>query len=124
MGRKIISSGTGAGVSSRLDVDIDVKYDGSSVTRTVEFVIEGSMASWLRWGMDNIGNATLPSDHLFKQVQGSVAQDLRQNGKVDGAEKDALTGHIDSSTRNLGTSWAIAALPSIQMVCLRETCSI
>jgi len=88
-------------VSSRLDVDIDVKYDGSSVTRTVEFVIEGSMASWLRWGMDNIGNSTLPSDHLFKQVQGSVAQDLRQNGKVDGAEKDALTGHIDSSTRNL-----------------------
>ena len=88
-------------VSSSLDVDIDVKYDGSSVTRTVELEIEGSMASWLRWGMDNIGNTSLPSDHLFKQVQGSVAQDLRQNGKVDQAEKDALTGHIDSSTRNL-----------------------
>ena len=88
-------------VSSSLDVKIDVKYDGASVTRTVELEIEGSMASWLRWGMDNIGNTSLPSDHLFKQVQGSVAQDLRQNGKVDQAEKDALRGHIDSSTRNL-----------------------
>ena len=74
-------------VSSRLDVDIDVKYDGSSVTRTVEFVIEGSMASWLRWGMDNIGNATLPSDHLFKQVQGSVAQDLRKMARSMGQKK-------------------------------------
>tara|TARA_Y100001968_G_scaffold293096_1_gene298817 strand:+ start:1165 stop:3180 length:2016 start_codon:yes stop_codon:yes gene_type:complete len=88
-------------VSSSLDVKIDVKYDGAAVTRTVELEIEGSMASWLRWGMDNIGNTSLPSDHLFKQVQGSVAQDLRQNGKVDQAEKDALRGHIDSSTRNL-----------------------
>ena len=88
-------------VSSSLDVKIDVKYDGASVTRTVELEIEGSMASWLRWGMDNIGNTSLPSDHLFKQVQGSVAQDLRQNGRVDQAEKDALRGHIDSSTRNL-----------------------
>ena len=57
-------------VSSRLDVDIDVKYDGSSVTERLN-CDRRSMASWLRWGMDNIGNATLPSDHLFKQVQGS-----------------------------------------------------
>ena len=88
-------------VSSKLDVEIDLKYDGSSVTRSVELVIEGSMASWLRWGMDNIGNSSLPSDHLFRQVQGSFGQDQRQNGKVDPAERDALTGHIDSSTRNL-----------------------
>ena len=39
------------------------------ITRTVEFVIEGSMASWLRWGMDNIGNSTLPSDHLFSKYK-------------------------------------------------------
>ena len=50
-------------VSSRLDVDIDVKYDGSHITRTVEFEIQGSMASWLRWGIDNIRNGSLPSDH-------------------------------------------------------------
>ena len=89
-------------VNSRLDVNIEVKYDGSHITRTVEFEIEGSMASWLRWGMDNIGNTSLPSDHLFTQVQGyAVSSDLRENGKVDQSEREALLNHIDSSTRNL-----------------------
>ena len=41
-------------VSSRLGVDIDVKYDGSHITRTVEFEIEGSMASWLRLSLIHI----------------------------------------------------------------------
>ena len=88
-------------VSSRLNVNIDVDYDGSQITRTVELEIEGSMASWLRWGMDNIGNNSLPSDHLFSQVQGSVAAGLSENGKVDQSEKDVLLNHLDSSTRNL-----------------------
>jgi hypothetical protein len=88
-------------VSSRLDVNIDVDFDGSQITRTVELEIEGSMASWLRWGMDNIGNNSLPSDHLFSQVQGSVAAGLSENGKVDQTEKDVLLNHLDSSTRNL-----------------------
>ena len=89
-------------VSSRLDVDINVDYDGTHITRTVEFEIEGSMASWLRWGMDNIGNSSLPSDHLFTQIQGfSGSADLRENGRVDEVEREALLNHIDSSTRNL-----------------------
>ncbi|MDP6844556.1 MAG: hypothetical protein QF722_03275 [Candidatus Thalassarchaeaceae archaeon] len=89
-------------VSSRLDVDIAVKYDGSHITRTVEMEIEGSMASWLRWGMDNIGNNSLPSDHLFSQVQGqSIASNLKENGRVDDSEKEALLNHVDGSTRNL-----------------------
>ncbi|MEE2747553.1 MAG: hypothetical protein VX473_03690 [Candidatus Thermoplasmatota archaeon] len=89
-------------MSSRLNIDIDVKYDRSQITRSVEMEIEGSMASWLRWGMDNIGNTSLPSDHLFTQIQGStVASNLRENGKVDDAEREALLNHIDSSTRNL-----------------------
>lgn len=89
-------------VNSRLDVDITVKYDGSHIKRSVEFEIEGSMASWLRWGMDNIGNNSLPSDHLFTQVQGSaIASNLKENGRVDETEKEALLNHIDGSTRNL-----------------------
>ncbi len=89
-------------MSSSLNIDIDVEYDGSHITRSVEMEIEGSMASWLRWGMDNIGNNSLPSDHLFSQIQGSaVASDLRENGRVDDAEREALLNHIDSSTRNL-----------------------
>jgi len=89
-------------VSSRLDVDIAVKYDGSHITRTVEMEIEGSMASWLRWGMDNIGNNSLPSDHIFSQVQGqSIASNLKENGRVDDSEKEALLNHVDGSTRNL-----------------------
>ncbi len=89
-------------VSSRLDVDITVKYDGSHIKRSVELEIEGSMASWLRWGMDNIGNNSLPSDHLFSQVQGSaIASNLKENGRVDETESEALLNHIDGSTRNL-----------------------
>jgi hypothetical protein len=89
-------------VSSRLDIDIDVKYDGTHITRSVDLEIEGSMASWLRWGMDNIGNNSLPSDHLFTQIQGaSIPSNLRENGRVDDAEKEALLNHIDGSTRNL-----------------------
>ena len=89
-------------MSSSLDIDIEVKYDGSHIMRTVELEIEGSMASWLRWGMDNIGNTSLQSDHLFTQIQSStVASNLRENGKVDDAEREALLNHIDSSTRNL-----------------------
>ena len=89
-------------VSSRLNVDIDIKYDGTHATRVVELEIEGSMASWLRWGMDNIGNGSLPSDHMFAQVQGSgIPAELKENGKVDDAEQEALLNHIDSSTRNL-----------------------
>ena len=86
-------------VNSRLDVDIDVNYDGTHITRTVELEIEGSMASWLRWGMDNIGNSSLPSDHLFTQIQGfSGSAELRENGRVDEVEREARKyfchGHI------------------------------
>ena len=89
-------------VSSRLNVDINVKYDGSHITRTVEFEIEGSMASWLRWGMDNIGNGSLPSDHLFTQIQGpSIPSNVKENGRVDDQEKEVFLNHIDGSTRNL-----------------------
>ncbi|MBN17341.1 MAG: hypothetical protein CMB37_04190 [Euryarchaeota archaeon] len=89
-------------MNSRLDVDINVNYDGSKAVRTVELEIEGSMASWLRWGMDNIGNSSLPSDHLFAQVQsGAISPSLRENGRVDDVESGSLLNYIDSSTRNL-----------------------
>ena len=89
-------------VSSSLDIDIEVTYDGKHITRSVDLEIEGSMASWLRWGMDNIGNNSLPSDHLFTQIQGaSIPSNLRENGRVDDSEKEALLNHIDGSTRNL-----------------------
>ena len=52
--------------------------------------------------MDNIGNSSLPSDHLFTQIQGfSGSAELRENGRVDEVEREALLNHIDSSTRNL-----------------------
>jgi hypothetical protein len=52
--------------------------------------------------MDNIGNGSLPSDHLFSQVQGSsIASSLKENGRVDDTEREALLNHVDGSTRNL-----------------------
>jgi hypothetical protein len=87
---------------SELTVDINVDYDGARVSRTVELQIEGAMAQWLRWGMDNIGNSTLPSDHFFKQVRPDmVPSSARNNGNVDSEEAGAFLNHLDSSMRNL-----------------------
>ncbi|MDP6906845.1 MAG: hypothetical protein QF440_05455 [Candidatus Thalassarchaeaceae archaeon] len=88
---------------STLDVDIDVEYDSDKVRRTVEFGIEGAMAQWLRWGMDNIGNTSLRSDHFFDEGKNwpDIDPSKHQNGRVDTEEVEALQGWIDSSTWNL-----------------------
>lgn len=87
---------------SELSVDIDVEFDGDNIARTVELKMTGAMAQWMRWGMDNIGNTTLRSDHFFKQVPSeTVASDSRQNGRVDHDEAEAFLNYVDSSTRNL-----------------------
>lgn len=87
---------------SELNVDIKVDYDGDTISRSVEFGMTGAMAQWLRWGMDNIGNESLPQSHFFAGLDDAgIPTDLQQNGRVDTEEEEALRRYLYSTTWQL-----------------------
>jgi riboflavin transporter FmnP len=88
---------------SQLSVTIDAKVEaGDRIRRTTQIDFEGPMATWMRWGFDNIGNESLDSLSQWKQVQGTTSTEAtRNNHQVDSAEVQALETHLSGKASSL-----------------------
>ena len=89
---------------SGLDVEINCKYDGSSIERKTTISFDGAMSQWMRWGLDNIGNKSLGSNSWWRNLNtfsDQVSPSEKQNGRVDNSELSALETHLRGSKTDL-----------------------
>ncbi len=106
-------SGTGYGIfpadeplrsgGSQISVKIDAEIQGGDrVHRTTQIDLEGPMATWMRWGLDNIGNDSLDSLSQWRRVQGSSSTEVTHNNQqVDSSEVQALETYLSGRASSL-----------------------
>ncbi|MBT3772656.1 MAG: hypothetical protein HOE92_05300 [Euryarchaeota archaeon] len=89
----------GSGSDLRIHVNAGLSKDGIDLllSRTTILHIEGTQALWLRWGMNNMGNTTLPSTSTWAMfLAGGVSQEMRDNIVVDPEESRELGSQLQS----------------------------
>ena len=72
--------------------------------RTSKLEIEGAVSTWIRWGLDNIGNESLDSTSWWRELGDSgsiVGADGLNNRAVDDSEIDVLENYLTGSSRDL-----------------------
>ena len=106
-------SGSGLGIfpadeplrsgGSSLDIEIDAAVEsGDRIRRTTQLEMEGGMSTWIRWGLDNLGNESLDSLSQWRRVQGSSSTEAtRNNHQVDTVEIQALETHLSGRASSL-----------------------
>ena len=89
---------------TNLEIDISGRATASIVDKDLEITVDGAMAQWIRWGLDNIGNNTLSGSSWWKNLdsyEDSLSIGEEHNGRVDDAESAALTQHLQTSASNI-----------------------
>tara|TARA_B100000459_G_C8597644_1_gene210489 strand:+ start:3703 stop:5757 length:2055 start_codon:yes stop_codon:yes gene_type:complete len=89
---------------TNLHLEIDVNQVDDRLERTSTLEIEGAVATWIRWGLDNIGNESLDSTSWWRELSesgGIVGADGLNNRLVDDSELDVLQNHLTGSSRDL-----------------------
>ena len=89
---------------TNLHLDIDVNQVDDRLERTSKLEIEGAVSTWIRWGLDNIGNESLDSTSWWRELgdSGSIANaDGLNNRAVDNSELDVLENYLTGSSRDL-----------------------
>ena len=87
------------GAGSKLVTSIEMKLDREdgflTLERKIELNIEGEMAYWMRWGMDNIGNddpSLSQPLRIFKS--GTISDDDRRNRMIDDVERNEFESQM------------------------------
>ena len=89
---------------TNLHLDIDVNQVDNRLERTSKLEIEGAVSTWIRWGLDNIGNESLESTSWWRELGDSgsiVGADGLNNRIVDDSELDVLENYLTGSSRDL-----------------------
>ena len=81
------SDGGGSPLIANINMELDMTDSYLTLERTIELTIDGEIAYWMRWGLDNIGNddpsLTQPL-RIFKANM--VTEDDRRNKIIDDVE--------------------------------------
>ena len=81
------TSGVGSPLSIEQIVELSDSKGKLKISRTTTMEIDGEMAFWMRWGMDHIGDTTLPtSSVLYGWNPGSVSDEERVSRNIESVE--------------------------------------
>ncbi|MAT85630.1 MAG: hypothetical protein CMA25_01575, partial [Euryarchaeota archaeon] len=98
----LYSNGDGSPLSVSIQMEMYAEEGEVALNRQTSLTIEGQMAYWLRWGLDNIGREKSEiSQSLSLFSAGSVGDEHRQNRVVDQVE----ISEFEIQMRNIGTSF-------------------
>lgn len=74
------------GKGSPLDVSISMELEsedgGLRLAQTTILTIEGEMAFWMRWGLDHLGDETIPLSTVLKNFDGGNINDEERGSRV------------------------------------------
>ncbi|MDP6866448.1 MAG: hypothetical protein QGG62_05880, partial [Candidatus Poseidoniaceae archaeon] len=74
------------GKGSPLDVSISMELEseggGLRLGQTTILTIEGEMAFWIRWGLDHLGDETIPLSTVLKNFDGGSINDEQRGSRI------------------------------------------
>ena len=82
------TNGVGSILGTQIDMSLDIVEEQLVLERSIVMSIDGEMAYWMRWGMDNIGNDDPALSQTLRNFKpGAVDEDDRRNKQIDTIEK-------------------------------------
>ena len=91
------SSGRGSPLSISMDLELESEDNGIQLSRSTTLEISGEMAFWMRWGMDHMGDETIPLSPVLKNFQaGAVSDDERGSRVIESLEVNQFEGYMES----------------------------
>ena len=89
------------GKGSPLDVSITMELEsedgGLRLAQTTILTIEGEMAFWMRWGLDHLGDESIPLSNVLKNFDGgNVNDDERGSRVIENAEISQFENFMSS----------------------------
>ena len=91
------SSGRGSPLSITIDMALETKDSSLHLSRSTTLEIGGEMAFWMRWGLDHIGDETIPLSPVLKNFPSDgVTDDERGSRVIESPEVNAFEGFMES----------------------------
>ena len=91
------TSGRGSPLSITMDLELESEDNGLRLSRSTTLKIGGEMAFWMRWGMDHMGDETIPMTKVLKDFQaGAVSDDERGSKVIESIEVNQFEGYMES----------------------------
>ena len=93
------TSGRGSPLSITMDLELETEDNGLRLSRSTTLRIGGEMAFWMRWGMDHIGDETIPLTKVLKRFPaGAVSDDERGSRVIESIEVNQFEEYMGSYT--------------------------
>ena len=90
-------------------MELESEDGGLRLAQTTILTIEGEMAFWMRWGLDHLGDETIPLSNVLKNFDGgNVNDDERGSRVIENAEIsqfENFMSSITSHTSSLVSVW-------------------
>ena len=89
------SDGAGSHLIVKMDMNLSTEDGWLTLERNIDLIIDGEIAYWMRWGMDNIGSED-PGLSLPLRIfnSGMVNDDDRQNRMIDDVERNEFENQM------------------------------
>ena len=89
------SNGAGSHLIMNMEMKLDTTDGYLTLERNIDMVIDGELAYWMRWGMDNIGNED-PGLSLPLRIfnSGMISEEDRRNRVIDNVEKNEFENQM------------------------------
>ena len=89
------SDGGGSPLITNINMKLDTTDNFLTLERNIDLTIDGEIAYWMRWGMDNIGSDDSSLSQPIKIFKsGMVTEDDRRNKKIDDVEKNEFESQM------------------------------
>lgn len=89
------SDGAGSHLIMNMEMNLDSTDGFLTLERNIDLVIDGELAYWMRWGMDNIGNED-PGLSLPLRIfnSGIISEEDRRNRIIDDVERSEFENQL------------------------------
>ena len=91
------TNGKGSPLDVSISMELDSKDGGLRLAQTTILTIDGEMAFWIRWGLDHLGDETIPLSPVLKNFDGGNINDEQRGSRViENAELSQFENYMDS----------------------------
>ena len=91
------TNGKGSPLDISVSMELESEGGGLLLGQTTILTIEGEMAFWMRWGLDHLGDETIPLSNVLKNFDGGNVNDEQRGSRViESAEISQFENYMDS----------------------------
>ncbi|MBJ14914.1 MAG: hypothetical protein CMB70_06060 [Euryarchaeota archaeon] len=91
------TNGKGSPLDVSISMELDSEEGGLRLAQTTILAIDGEMAFWIRWGLDHLGDETIPLSPVLKNFDGGNINDEQRGSRViENAELSQFENYMDS----------------------------